>query len=156
MKTGSRKSYDWNRHIEGPIYLDASALAKLYLPEPESGKLDRALENRRDLVLSDLAITETISALCRRHREGTVDDESKHRLRRAIVTEFESNLFLHVSLASPVHREAERLLLSLSIPVRSLDSLHLALAVTVGARTVVTFDQRLAKEARTIGLISFP
>ena len=156
MKTGSKKPYDWKRDMKGSVYLDASALAKLYLPEPESEMLEHALENRRDLVLSDLTITETISALCRLSREGTVDDESKTRLYRAIVTDFESNLFLHVGLASPVHREAERLLLSVSISLRSLASLHLALALTAGAQTVVTFDHRLANAARTIGLNSFP
>ena len=155
MKTGSSDPR-WPRTIVGPVYLDASALAKLYLPEPESNELERVLQNRRDLVLSDLAITETISALCRRHREGTVEAEITTRLYRAIVEDLESGVFLHVSLARAVHREAERFLLSLQIPLRSLDSLQLALAVTAGAETVVTFDHHLGKAATAIGLNSFP
>ncbi len=78
------------------------------------------------------------------------------RLYRAIVEDLESGVFLHVSLARAVHREAERFLLSLRIPLRSLDSLHLALAVTAGAATVVTFDHHLGKAATAIGLNSFP
>jgi hypothetical protein len=31
------------------VYLDASALAKLYLPEPESDRLNEFLRGRRDL-----------------------------------------------------------------------------------------------------------
>jgi predicted nucleic acid-binding protein len=51
-------------------YLDASALAKLYWNEADSGALNRAVEGRDDLLASELSITETISAGARRCREG--------------------------------------------------------------------------------------
>ena len=35
------------------VYLDTSALVKLYISEPESSWLDRALRGRRDLIVSD-------------------------------------------------------------------------------------------------------
>jgi hypothetical protein len=40
------------------VYLDSSALAKLYVPDPESNTLEAFLKGRRDLMVSELAITE--------------------------------------------------------------------------------------------------
>ena len=53
-----------------PIYLDASALVKLFVSEPESEALNQALVGAEDVILSDLALTEMASALGRRMREG--------------------------------------------------------------------------------------
>ena len=52
----------------GPIYCDTSALLKLYFPEPRSADLTRVVEGRDDLLVSDLAVTEIVSALSRRVR----------------------------------------------------------------------------------------
>ena len=38
-----------------PIYLDASALVKLFVPEPESDDLNQALAGLTDVIVSDLA-----------------------------------------------------------------------------------------------------
>jgi predicted nucleic acid-binding protein len=50
-------------------------------------------------------------------------------------------------LTLPIHRRAERLMLSLSTPPRALDALHLATALDAEAATVVTFDPRLRDAA---------
>lgn len=52
-----------------PVYLDASALAKLFVHEPESDDLNEALAGLTDVIVSDLALTEMASALGRRTRE---------------------------------------------------------------------------------------
>ena len=52
-----------------PVYLDASALVKLFVPEAESDELNRALTGLTDVIVSDLALTEMASALGRRTRE---------------------------------------------------------------------------------------
>ena len=53
-----------------PVYLDTSALAKLYVEEDGSDELDTALVDRRDFLISELALTELTSAIARRVREG--------------------------------------------------------------------------------------
>ncbi len=56
-----------------------------------------------------------------------------------------------------VHRRAERLLLTASrVPLRSLDALHLALALESGAATLVTYDPRLRDAAASQGLFVAP
>lgn len=143
--------------VAGPLYFDASALIKLYLPEPESDALNRVVEGRRDAIVSDLAVTEIVSSLCRRRREGAVNTQVVDRLRRQILSHFDSGMYRRVELLPEIHREAERLLVSIErVPLRAADALHLALALSGAAASVLTFDRRLADAARALGLNIFP
>ena len=143
--------------IRGPVYLDASALAKLYLPEPESDELDRVLVGRRDLLVSDLAITEIVSAVARRQREGDLERRAARRLYRGLLDDREAGYYQRLALTPSAHREAERLLLFRhEVPLRAADVLHLALALQADARTIATFDQRMGRAADSVGLTVFP
>jgi predicted nucleic acid-binding protein len=62
----------------------------------------------------------------------------------------------HAELTPPIHRRAERLMLSLAIPLRALDALHLATALDAEAATVVTFDPRLRDAASSQGVFVVP
>ena len=139
-----------------PVYLDASALAKLHIREPESEMLGRAVRGHTRLYASDLAVTEVVSALARRRREGSFPAEALHRAYRAILARFEDGGLHKVELVAEVHREAERLLLIPEARLRAADALHLALALSVNARRLVTYDVRLAAAAGRIGLTVWP
>jgi predicted nucleic acid-binding protein len=152
VKTDSEARPAW----QGPLYLDASALAKLFLPEAESAALNRALAGRRDLLLSDLAVTETVSALRRRVREGAIAADGAIGFQRAVLDLFEAGSVLRVELDGPAHREAERLLLHLDPPLRCADALHLAMALGAEAAAVVTFDLRLRAAVAAAGLRVLP
>jgi len=137
-----------------PVYLDASALVKLFVPEAESDELNQALAGLTDVIVSDLALTEMASALGRRAREQLLTRAEEQRLYREATK-------LHVSshqaeLTPPIHRRAERLMLSLTIPLRALDALHLATALDAEAATVVTFDPRLREACASQGLFVVP
>jgi hypothetical protein len=139
----------------GPIYLDASAVVKLFVPEAESDALNEALVGREDVVLSDLALTETASALGRRAREGLLAPAESRRLHREAARLAASCQL--AELAPRVHRRAERLLLtSGENPLRALDALHVALALDANAATVVTYDPRLKAAASSQGLFVAP
>ena len=157
MKTASDRNITPDKDWTGPLYLDASALVTLYLPEPGSDKLDAAIQGRSDLMVSDLAITEIVSAISRRRREGILPAVSCARLHRQILADIEGGLYVKNDLMPEVHREAERLLLAIDdIALRAADALHLALASLAGAAAIVTYDQRLAEAAIKIGLNSLP
>jgi predicted nucleic acid-binding protein len=139
------------------LYLDASALVKLYLPEPGSDALDAAIRGRTDLLISDLAITEIVSAISRRRREGMLPASSCARLHRKILANIEGGLYFKNDLTPEAHREAERLLLAIDdIALCAADALHLALASLSGAAAIVTYDLRLAAAATRIGLNCLP
>jgi predicted nucleic acid-binding protein len=139
----------------GPIYLDASALVKLFVPEPESDALNQALTGAEDVILSDLALTEMASALGRRTREGLLTRAESRRLYREADTL--AAWCRRADLTPSIQRRAERLLLtSKSIPLRTLDALHVAIALDGAAATLVTYDPRLRAAAASQGLFVAP
>src|SRR5205823_7570719 len=71
--------------LPGPLYCDTSALLKLYLPERGSDEFNEVVEGRDDVLVSDLAVTEIISALAVRLRQGSLAREAARRLQHAIL-----------------------------------------------------------------------
>ncbi|MEO5822848.1 MAG: type II toxin-antitoxin system VapC family toxin [Vicinamibacteraceae bacterium] len=139
----------------GPLYLDASALVKLIVSEPESDSLNDALAGAPDVVISDLALTELASALGRRTRERALLPTQARTVQRA--AENLAAKCRRAELTPAVHRRAERLLLaSRTPPLRALDALHLALAIDAQAATLVTYDLRLRAAAASQGLAVAP
>jgi predicted nucleic acid-binding protein len=115
------------------------------------------VEGRGDLLVSDLAVTEIVSALSRRLREGEVTLEVARRVQHAIAGSLDGGVYQRVELTRDVHRRAEHFLLSLTeIPLRAADALHLALATLARAASVASFDVRLAAGARAVGLAAYP
>jgi predicted nucleic acid-binding protein len=128
---------------------------KLFVPEPESEALNQALVGAGDVIVSDLALTETASALGRRAREGRLAPADARRISRD--AEKLAAACRRVELTPPIHRHAERLLLSsMDIPLRALDALHLAAALHAEAATLVTFDPRLRAAGVAQGLFVAP
>ena len=143
--------------LPGPLYCDTSALVKLYVPEPGSDDFNRAVEGRDDLLVSDLAVTEIVSALSRRLRQGELTREAARRVQRAIVGRLEDETYRRVELTREVHRRAEHFLLSFTgPPLRAADALHLALAESARAGSMASFDTRLSSAARALGLALYP
>ena len=142
----------------GPVYLDTSALIKLYLPEPGSDELDRALSDRRDLLVSDLAITEFASAIGRKRRSGVLAPDRASQLYQTLLDQATAaGYYLRIGTTVDAHRLAERYLLSLdSVELRASDALHLALASREKARTIATFDRRQREAAARLSLVLLP
>ena len=143
--------------IPGPAYFDASALIKIYLSEPGSQELNRSVRGRRDLIVSDLGVTELTSALARRLRGGALPADKAVRLHEMVLEDLSAGFFERVlGLDSEIHRQAERLLFLTSVALRSADALHLALATAGGASSIITFDVRQREAAREVGLRPVP
>jgi hypothetical protein len=136
-----------------PLYLDTSALAKIYVQEPDSDDLDAALTGRRDLLIAELALTELTSALARHVREGQVDAAAGRRIYNQLLRDVRAGEYRLLDLTPATHREAERLLLTLGrhVPLRAADSLHLAAAALSDARALVTYDRHLRSAALALG-----
>jgi predicted nucleic acid-binding protein len=135
------------------IYIDSSALAKLYTPEPESDTLDRYMQGRRDLKISELCITEVVSAVARRKREGAITAKQASEIRKALYNDAQSGSFQRLDISPAIHRHAEQMLLATeSVALRTLDALHIALALAMDAQLLVTFDSRMADAAALHGL----
>jgi predicted nucleic acid-binding protein len=107
--------------------------------------------------VSDLAVTEVVSALSRRLRQGAVTREVVRRVQHVLIGELDGGVYQRVELTRDVHRRAEHLLLSLTTsPLRAADALHLALAMSARAASMASFDVRLGTAARAVGLAAYP
>jgi predicted nucleic acid-binding protein len=143
--------------LPGPLYCDTSALLKLYLPEPGSDEFNEVVEGRGDVFVSDLAVTEFISALARSLRQGALPQQAARRLQHAVLGRLDEGVYHRVELTRDVHRRAEQFLLSLpETPLRAADALHLALATSARAASLASFDARLAAAGRAVGLAIYP
>ena len=143
--------------MPGPLYCDTSALLKLYLPERGCDEFNEVVEDRDDVHVSDLAVTEIISAIARRLRQGSLAREAVRRLQHAIIGRLDEGVYRRVELTREVHRRAEHFLLGLpETSLRAADALHLALATSARAASLASFDARLAAAARAVGLAVYP
>src|SRR5206468_5148494 len=102
---------------------DTSALLKLYLPEPGSDEFNEILEGRDDVLVSDLAVTEIVSAVVRRLHRGSLTRETARRLQHAILGRLDEGGYHRVELTRDVHRRAEHYLQSPpATPLRAADA----------------------------------
>ena len=138
-----------------PVYLDTSALVKLYLPESGSNEMEDALLGRRDVIVSDLAITELTSAVVRRVREADLTGAHARRIYQRVLSDVDAGEFRRAEITANSHREAERLLMGIGrrVPLRAADALHLGMMGLLGVRVLVTFDQRMWSAAEALGTL---
>jgi len=125
--------------------------------EPGSDEFNRTIAGRNDVLVSDLTVTEVVSALVRRLRQGDLTGEIVRRVRKAMLERVDDGDYARVDLTRAVHRHAENLLLALTeIPLRAADALHLALATSARALSLASFDDRLRTAARAVGFVTYP
>jgi len=123
------------------VYLDASALVKLVVREPESVALMEFLREHPDRVSSALALAEVPRAL-RRARFGAAE---RRRAREVLA---------RVALVD-IDRRALAAAAAIEPPtVRTLDAIHLAtaLALREDLAALVTYDRSLAVAAERADL----
>jgi predicted nucleic acid-binding protein len=113
---------------------------KLVVEEPETAALETLLEQRRpSLATCSIAVVEVLRAV----RVAGLGGEGARRARR----------YLDAAVLLDVDRELiEAAIGWTSAHVRSLDAIHLASALRVGARQMLVYDRRLAEAAAAAGL----
>lgn len=138
------------------VYLDTSALLKLYVSEAGTERVVRVAEEAAEgrIVILDLTPVEARSAIRRREREGDIVSADADRVLRRIEDDA-SALFLVQPSTSAVMEEAARLIDR--YPLRAYDALQLSgcLVVRAGMPEPVTFvcaDARLCEAAASEGL----
>lgn len=127
------------------VYLDASALTKLVVEEPESTALVAYIGGRIPMS-SDLALVEVPRAV------RAVAARSAEPLPLRAVMERVDELFGDVGfVAADPETLADAAMLD-PATLRTLDAIHIAAARSVGFCDFVTYDRRQADAARAAGL----
>lgn len=124
--------------IGAVAYVDASALVKLLIPEPESLALEEALENELSVTSSAVLAVELF---CTAYRRGLPASGVERILARVPL----------LPLGDPILRAAQQ---RWSRPLRALDAIHLASARAVreDLRVLYTYDGEMEAAAKAAGL----
>lgn len=135
------------------VYLDTSALVKLYAEEEEGGELvGQAVEDSERIATSTIAYAEARAGLARKQREGVFTAEEL----RAAVSDLDDDWRIYDRLAVSnlvAFRAGE---LAERHGLRGFDSIHLASALRLSERFedlhFLAFDGRLSDAARNASL----
>ncbi|MGH7728084.1 MAG: type II toxin-antitoxin system VapC family toxin [Vulcanimicrobiaceae bacterium] len=139
------------------LYLDTSALAKLYVDEDGSQSVRDAVHDAHVSGTSAIAYVELRAALARRRRGGSLSATAHRQARRDIEADW-LRLFV-VSLDDDIVRKAGDA--SERYGLRAYDAVHLACAVAFQAEasepvTFACWDRTLSKAAARLRLRPFP
>ena len=138
------------------VYLDTSALVKLYIEEEGTTQVSALTANPNDvqIVVLDIALVESRSAIRRREREGDISGTDANRVLRQLEEDAASHFLLQPTTLA-VMEEAARLIDR--HPLRAYDALQLAGCLVVrhavpGPLTFVCADTRLCEAASLEGV----
>lgn len=130
------------------VFLDSSALAKRYVEESGSARVDEILLSASSLGISMLSVPEVVSALCRRRRERKLSQQQYLKAKRSLFEDLGDSSIINIT-DQVVSRAVELLE---RWPLRSSDSLHVASAAEWDADLFVSADERQCTAARGYGL----
>ncbi len=133
------------------IYVDTSVLAAYYCPEPLSEKAEGVIRAEPAPAVSDLTEVELISALSRKTREGELSKRDAARIAAQFATHLDEKLYTRLPIERRHYQMAKEWIGLFAMSLRTLDALHLAAAISAGAR-LVTSDRRLAGSAKKLGI----
>jgi len=132
-------------------YLDTSVLAAYYCPEPLSDEAESIVRASRTPAICDLTEVELFSALSRKVRTRELDATEAERIATKFLTHLEDNLYKRFALERRHYLLARDWLGRFSLPIRTLDALHLAVATSEALR-LVTADRGFARSAEALGI----
>jgi len=130
------------------LVVDSSSLAKRYVQESCSDKLDQLLQSASQLALCIILVPEIVSGLNRRLREGALDPRNYRVIKKQLLNDVRDAIILQITPA--VISRSVKLLENHHL--RAMDALHVACALEWKADLFVTSDRRQWIAAQNAGL----
>jgi len=135
------------------LYLDTSALVKLYIEEAGSQEVKKAVEKSRIVSTSRVAYVEARAGIARKYREGELSKEEHDQVIEDLIRDWDNYFIVEVS--ESVAKLGGTLTKRQSL--RGFDAIHLASALLLRNRTRLDvsfscFDERLKAAAEAEGL----
>ncbi len=135
------------------LYLDTSALVKLYIDEPGRDAVTAAKSAAMKIACHNIAYVELRAALARLQRENRLTLEELYEVRADFERDWHTLLIMETT--SPLLRKAADL--ADRFALRAYDSVHLAAAERLWVSTNIDmvfgcFDRRLNKAASILGI----
>lgn len=130
------------------LSVDSSSLAKRYIQEFGSDKLERLLQNASELALCIILVPEIVSGLNLRMREGALAIADYRAAKRQLLTDVSDATILQIT-PSVISRSVKLLE---NNNLRTMDALHVACALEWRPDLFVTSDRRQLIAAKNAGL----
>jgi len=135
------------------LFFDTSALVKRYYEEPGTETVDELLEDNRTVVISSLAVIETLSAFRRKYNRGEIGENDMNALLASFFREALDD-FVIVPMDESIQQFSFDLILEDDL--RTLDSLQLSAALSISGEDIevvfVSADRELVSVAENWGL----
>jgi predicted nucleic acid-binding protein len=129
------------------VYIDTSVLGAYYCPEASSATAEHALRQVAAPVISTLTEVEFCSLIARKRRLRELSERQAGEILNLFGLHVAEGFYRRISLTAEHFLKARHLVGAPSSVLRTLDALHLAVAVTE-TLALMTADRDLAKAAR--------
>lgn len=132
------------------LFLDTSALVKLYIAEAETAMVMTAVQSAKIITVSTLAMPETVSSFVRKAAEGSITQTDAQEAFKSLLSDWPN--LERIDLDDWIAKEAAVLTRSKSL--RGADAVHLATCARLsrerrGVR-FLAFDNALNEAAKTV------
>jgi len=135
------------------MYLDTAVVVKLLVRETDSAHYARLVDGQ--IAWScQIVLTECMSALLRKEREGTISAAHRRRAWKQVELDVASARLNLVTVSTDLLASANAILMSChpDIALRSLDAIHLAAARECRSWPLCTNDERMRQAALRLAL----
>lgn len=134
------------------IYVDTSVIVALLTVEPRTQDVTTWYAGLRDApTCSDWLLTEFSSALSIKLRTGQITEANAKRVRKEFESLTEGGIRV-VQVSRDAFRHAAEMVKLHDHSLRARDSLHLAVALELGASHMATLDRTLTENAKRKGM----
>ena len=133
------------------LYIDTSALLKLFFVEPESERAVLMIMAESHVTVSSLAQLEALVQVRRRLASGLIKAETATRLELQVESRLRLAPFHMRKCSGELIEAARKQAVSSSTYCSTLDRLHLAAMEVFGLRRLLTNDDAQAAAARALG-----
>jgi predicted nucleic acid-binding protein len=140
---------------EGAVYADSSFLISLYSPDTNSALAIATMQRPAgEIVITPLVEFELLNALRQRIFWRQIDTSDADGSMQKFETNLRSGAFRRVALPESLFERAREIAerTTATLGTRTIDLLHVAAALEVGAEYLYSFDERQRKLARTLRL----
>lgn len=139
--------------MNGSVYLDTSVLAKWYLNEQGTKQVTDFILSTDRAVISSLTITEMRCLLARRKRMHNFNEKIEHQLYATFLNDIDCGYLAVEIFSDQYFIHASHLIDSLpTIPLRTLDALHLSIIQQKNIPRLATADEAMFKAAKKMNI----
>ena len=132
-------------------YIDTSALTKWYLPESGSESFAKWIQHQDNTYISSLTVTEFRCLLSRRLRMELLNALQVQQIYAKFKQDVEDAHLIHYPIDNRHIINASLMIESLpSVPLRTLDALHLTVARDIPADIIATADKVMTEAAQLL------